>query len=155
MKNYLNQLLIIATFIIVGCSDPCKDAVCGQGACDDGTCICSDGYEGTACEILENNKYFGLYNVTEIECSIVMIPLSSVDVAANEGVGPFKVTLTLTVGGDVIDFFNSTLENGKLNGSGSYNGLQILLTGVFTDVNTFTGTLDGGVFLICDFKMVK
>jgi hypothetical protein len=57
MKNIfkLSSYLLFATMLSVGfsgCSDPCDDAVCLNGAiCDDGDCLCINGYTGTNCEI--------------------------------------------------------------------------------------------------------
>lgn len=39
--------------ILFSCSDACDDVDCGVGTCDDGTCMCPDGYSGTNCEIFD------------------------------------------------------------------------------------------------------
>jgi len=43
-------LIMISISTISGCKDPCKDAVCLNGAtCDDGVCDCALGYTGEHC----------------------------------------------------------------------------------------------------------
>jgi len=40
--------------VVIGlssCSDPCDDVNCGPGVCEDGTCLCPDGFSGINCEI--------------------------------------------------------------------------------------------------------
>lgn len=51
MKKLLYLFLVIAA--ITSCKkDPCKNVVCyNNGVCDDGTCLCPNGYSGTNCEI--------------------------------------------------------------------------------------------------------
>lgn len=51
MKSRILMFFAIAFMGIAGCSDPCDDAVCLNGAtCDDGDCICALGFSGTNCE---------------------------------------------------------------------------------------------------------
>ena len=62
MKKSLFILLSIFT-VFMSCSDPCDDVDCGaNGTCDDGTCLCEDGYEGTSCETEIRAKYLGTYS---------------------------------------------------------------------------------------------
>lgn len=57
MKNLIKRssYLLLATVLSVGfsgCTDPCDDAVCLNGAtCIDGDCHCVNGFTGTNCEI--------------------------------------------------------------------------------------------------------
>jgi hypothetical protein len=38
--------------LVVGCSSPCDDVACLNGGdCNKGTCVCTNGYTGTNCEI--------------------------------------------------------------------------------------------------------
>jgi hypothetical protein len=61
----LFSLLIIAT--TSSCDrKSCKDVVCGVNQqCNNGACICNDGYEGGDCQTESFQKYIGSYNVTE------------------------------------------------------------------------------------------
>jgi len=159
MKNYLNQLLIIAALIIVGCSDPCRDVDCGLGACDDGTCICPVGYEGTACETLEIEKYFGTYNETESMC----IPSGTLEtfeliVAATPNGRPQEVTINLGTQGIAYITFTGTLKNGKVEAALEGNSTLATILGDFTDVNTFVGVYNivaAGGADACSFTMKK
>ena len=160
MKKYLNQLLVIAALIIVGCSDPCKDVVCGPGTCEDGTCICPDGYEGNSCETLTSEKYFGLYDITEEDCGdFAVLSIVTVNIEAKAGGGSSEVTLTLT-GSSIIgsgpnsDTIDGTLINGKLEASGEYFGFVAIVNGVIDDTFTFNGVMTIQ-FTDCDIKMVK
>ena len=46
-------------------NDPCEDTVClNAGTCDDGTCTCADGYEGSDCGTLSAEKFVGQYAVS-------------------------------------------------------------------------------------------
>lgn len=53
MKNLSRHLVALALlFTLANCSDPCDDVNClNGGTCDDGTCLCPDGYLGVNCEI--------------------------------------------------------------------------------------------------------
>ena len=43
-------------------TDPCVDVTCfNDGVCDDGTCMCTDWYEGMDCNTEERTKYYGNY----------------------------------------------------------------------------------------------
>ena len=43
-------------------TDPCVDTTCyNDGVCDDGTCMCTDWYEGMDCSTEERTKYYGNY----------------------------------------------------------------------------------------------
>ena len=62
MKNLLKLSFFAALFLVFSCADPCDDIVCENGAaCDDGTCLCENGYEGDNCEIEARVKYYGTF----------------------------------------------------------------------------------------------
>lgn len=62
MKKLIQFSICAITFLLFSCSDPCDDIDCGtNGTCDDGTCLCSDGYEGLNCETESRTKYLGSF----------------------------------------------------------------------------------------------
>jgi len=156
MKNYLNQLLVIAALLIVGCSDPCKDVVCGPGTCDDGLCICPDGYEGNSCETLENAQYYGIYEITMEECDSGFpfgLGLQSISVLPKDGGGAFDVTIL--VDDEAMEPLDGTLTNGKLDAAGVILGSATTFTGDFTDVNNFAGVISFEGLTSCDITIMK
>ncbi len=64
---FLSVALLSCVLILPGCeNDPCQDVSCGDNAsCDEGICICFDGYEGDLCDQQWRDKYLGSYNVDE------------------------------------------------------------------------------------------
>lgn len=69
MKNIIQFSFLAITLFMFSCSDACDDVDCGaNGSCDDGICICVDGYEGTNCETEIRTKYLGTYNGNFSEC---------------------------------------------------------------------------------------
>lgn len=68
--NFAHISLIIgltATMALSSCKkDACDDVVCLNGAtCNDGSCACAGGYEGTTCGTEVRGKFLSTYNVTE------------------------------------------------------------------------------------------
>jgi hypothetical protein len=73
-------MAIASAMFFTGCTDPCKDVVCTNGECTDGTCVCDTGYEGETCGTAMNEKFTGTFNLTET-C------------APSGTAGPYAVTL--------------------------------------------------------------
>lgn len=68
LSNSLTVFLISLSFLFQACDrDKCENVVCNgpQSYCLDGFCVCPQGYEGTNCDILSQDKYIGNYYVTE------------------------------------------------------------------------------------------
>jgi hypothetical protein len=70
MKTKFFQILGVVAVSVLSfnscTTDACKDVVCqNAGVCEDGTCVCAVGYEGTNCQTLVRAKYLGSYNVNE------------------------------------------------------------------------------------------
>ena len=60
MKNILKLSFLAGLFLVFSCTDPCEDVVCENGGtCDEGTCLCAEGYEGDNCETESRAKYLG------------------------------------------------------------------------------------------------
>ena len=59
----IKTLLLSFVLALASCTtDPCADITCyNDGVCDDGTCICTDWYDGTDCSTEERAKYYGDY----------------------------------------------------------------------------------------------
>ncbi len=157
MKKYLYQMLAIIALFIVGCGDDCKDVDCGPGTCDEGTCICPDGYEGASCEILENAIYFGSFIITEGSCDLGgFIGLESVNIAAKPEGEAFDVRLALAGPGTEVSIMDGTIMDGKLDVSGFYGGFNATLKGEFSnDVSSFAGILDVEGLTTCNITMMK
>ena len=62
------SLLLGSTFYFSSCEkDPCEDTVClNGGTCNDGSCACTDGYEGADCGTLSADKFVGTYSVAAV-----------------------------------------------------------------------------------------
>ncbi len=67
MLSALSAIAAFATVTYSSCeSDPCKAIVCANGGvCNDGSCTCPSGYEGTQCETVMRDKFIGVYVVLE------------------------------------------------------------------------------------------
>jgi hypothetical protein len=67
MKQFHYALILLLTLstAITSCKkdDPCDNVVCSNGGtCNDGTCACAAGYEGTTCATEVRAKFIGTYN---------------------------------------------------------------------------------------------
>jgi len=48
---FLILALLVGSLCFNACQDPCEDVTCENGGtCDDGDCMCPDGFTGTNCE---------------------------------------------------------------------------------------------------------
>lgn len=75
MKNALKSLLfsivilsgVLFAAIYTSCNpDKCKAIACAYGGtCNEGSCKCLPGYEGTNCETITRKKFIGLWAVKE------------------------------------------------------------------------------------------
>lgn len=64
----LTSILVLFTlamglYFLNSCQDPCKDVEClNGGVCEDGECICAEGYEGENCGTEWREKFLGQWN---------------------------------------------------------------------------------------------
>lgn len=63
----LGVFLLCTSLFFTACKPkPCDQVNCAYGGvCDNGTCICQTGYEGTHCEVIIRDKFKGIYQVIE------------------------------------------------------------------------------------------
>ena len=57
-------LAVVSTLLMASCAtDPCMDVTClNASTCSDGTCLCTDWYEGTDCGTEQRTKFLGTYS---------------------------------------------------------------------------------------------
>ena len=69
IKLFFTLFMLIGTItLFTSCEDdPCSDVICENGGtCVEGTCNCTDGYEGADCSTLSADKFVGTYSVAGI-----------------------------------------------------------------------------------------
>jgi len=152
----VKSLLAIASlafgmFVMNACSDPCKDVTCQNGGvCDEGTCICATGYEGTDCATAMNAKFIGSYNVAETcgsgysgNYSNTITAGSAANKITLSNLGNFTTPalITVDVAGTEVSSTNVLDATGrKFTVNGSINSasttLSLTYTVVFTDATT-------------------
>ncbi len=83
MKKLVTFCFLLSFVLLQSCSDPCEDISCNNnGVCDDGTCLCEDGYSGVSCDDVNRTVFIGDWG-GEYEC-----PASgsiSADISITEG----------------------------------------------------------------------
>lgn len=62
----LAPLFLFLTLLLGSCSDDCDDVNClNGGRCEEGDCLCLDGYVGDECQTEMRTQFLGAYNVNE------------------------------------------------------------------------------------------
>ena len=68
-KNILPAILAISCFVmltILSCNSNDNNCLCtGYGICNNGTCICQQGYAGAQCQTLIRGQYTGVWVCTQ------------------------------------------------------------------------------------------
>ncbi|MGB1248689.1 MAG: EB domain-containing protein, partial [Chitinophagales bacterium] len=60
MKNKILGAFLMIAILLASCGDGCKNVEClNGGVCDEGTCMCPDGYIGDDCGEAVNAAYLG------------------------------------------------------------------------------------------------
>ena len=146
MKKLL-FLFAIISMSLFACKDACEDVTCQNGGtCDDGTCICADGYSGTNCETAENAKFVGNYDMLCNGAISANIP-GIIDTTINIVDQP--ATATITAGSGPTDlnletnvtFAGQTLD---VNASGSADGSTFALNDTSINILGFVTVTIGG-----------
>lgn len=142
-SKFLALFIFCAVAMVAGCKkdDACDSITClNGGTCDDGTCTCLAGYEGTTCQTLTRDKFIAVYNVIE-SCSsgnydyTITIQASSVnaDEVILSNFGDFGSGLIKgTVNGTSLNISNQTIDISgvalTVSGSGSLNNNILTVT---------------------------
>jgi hypothetical protein len=157
MKNLKSALaiLVMAFGLMItqnSCRDPCKDVECNNGVCEEGTCKCDAGYEGTNCETAVRTKFLGTYafsencntgqdsytvTITTVDADIQKIRISNIYDAG--------LSTEATVSGTSLTIASQSFGLATISGSGSISGSNLTLSysiaaGGATDACTGTGS---------------
>lgn len=146
--NYLaaGALAVALVFGVQSCKkddpDPCENVTClNGGSCDDGSCNCPDGYNGSQCENEDREIFLGSYSVATgtITCGVSgssSIPAgTSVIVSANSG-GIKKIAISIggvltviaTIDGSSLTVDNQTIGGYVYTGTGSVTSNTLTLS---------------------------
>ena len=109
------------------------------GTCDEGTCLCATGYEGTNCETEIRAKFLGSYNVSE-SCQSGNYTFSMSVTSSSTGVSNIiinnfygiGISVSATINGNSVTIPNQTINDQGLaltiSGSGQLSGNILTLT---------------------------
>ena len=151
---FMRFLILVLVFISISCrkdKDGCEDLSCGEGFCDNGTCICNNWYEGSICSKRATRKFEGTYFARDGGCG-----------------SPSPILFTVTQHDDVINGlwiikeinlyakltsnteFNipvQVIKNNEIKGSGELIGDSLHLNYTFFDgSNTYNCDIIAGPF---------
>lgn len=145
-------LAAVTIFNACGSTDKCESVNCGlNGVCNDGTCVCDAGYEGTNCETETRKKYLGIANVGVGLCTYadtclqktenLVCPAYTSNITANAtDARKFNISnfanlvdnsgnpLNLVVGATVKSSTEVTLDEINVPGQGSLKGSGVYVT---------------------------
>jgi hypothetical protein len=135
MKTFSKLILMCATFgmiAIASCKkeeDPCEGVSClNGGSCNNGTCTCATGYEGSNCGTEQRSKFLASYNVSE-SCNMS---------------GNFNYTMSINTSATGVT--NVVLNNFYGVGAtvtGTVNGSAITIPSQLVNVNSIGHTFSG------------
>src|SRR5438128_7153513 len=114
--SFLGMIAVATVMFFNACSsDPCKDVTClNGGVCDNGSCNCAVGYEGSDCSTISRDKFIKTWNSANNSC-----------INASSG------QLTVTAGSGVLEMSLSNFGH-LICGAGT-----VIVTATITGANTF------------------
>ncbi len=130
MKYLLNLFAFVFVFGLTSCSDPCSDVECGaHGTCDDGTCLCDEGYEGTLCDAKLIDKFVSSWKSTSFQCDgeqeeitfVVEQGSSITTMSLYEIEDPEFVITNITQSENVFTIPAQVLDGTQVSGTGTIN----------------------------------
>jgi hypothetical protein len=107
--------------------DKCKTIVCAHGGvCNEGSCICPSGYEGSNCETTSRDKFLGNWRVFEkgsitnaAQYPISIVPTTAItEVVIKNFYNYFRTNIKATIAGDTIYIPNQQYEGKVIFGVG-------------------------------------
>lgn len=135
MKTLSRLMLMLMTFSVIAIAsckkeeDPCENVSClNGGTCNNGTCACATGYEGSTCATEQRSKFLASYQVSE-SCNVS---------------GNFNYTLTINTSATGIT--NVVVNNFYGVGAtvtGTVSGSSITIPSQLVNVNSTGYTFSG------------
>lgn len=134
--------LFLFTVVVIGActTDECKKVKCqNNGNCDNGQCICPDGFEGKYCETAWRDKFFGIYSASE-SCSASSSNYT-ITISANSSfaeriniynIGNTGLTVVAIVQYDNFSIVQQAFGSGQISGSGSIGTNTISISYSYT-----------------------
>jgi hypothetical protein len=137
-------------------NDKCKAIVCAYGGvCNEGTCVCPSGYEGSRCETLTRERYMGVWQVLEdgtvsnaaqYAISVEAGPKTS-DLVIKNFYNSFMTPVNAYVKGDTLYIPQQDMEDYQVQGIGyiaedKYYGTHGRLTVRYQVTNKTTNLTD-------------
>ena len=131
-KLFIYSILLITIFS--SCLDPCRKTNCINGGyCNNGTCECPFGYEGTNCETEMREKFIGIFNGSYSDSDGDTYK-DKIIISARASVTELKIPLyksfligTISNGNNFV-IKNQSVETGiSTEGKGSIKGNKIII----------------------------
>jgi len=81
----------------MSCSDPCDEVNCGaNGQCNEGICLCDDGFEGENCETASRDRFLGFWEASVYGCMPGNNPVVNYTLSAAEKPNEIQITTETT-----------------------------------------------------------
>lgn len=156
MKNYFRILSLVFVLGVYSCGDNCDGIECGPGVCEDGTCVCPDGFEGASCETNSNSVYYGDYVVVKETCGTTnnTTNIEAMSIAAHSNGNPTEIELTASSSSTTATI-DGTIVNGNIEAEGTFSSFTLGISGTFTDNDNFEATLTGAGLVCSDLTYAK
>lgn len=106
--NLPGILALGLTLAFASCGNPCRDVVCNDGFCVEGDCVCDQGYETSDCSVAFNEKFDGIYSLTET-CDSTGANGYLVTVAPSATLA-YEAVITGLYGGDTLSQVKATID---------------------------------------------
>lgn len=113
------------------CQDACNDACMNDSTCIDGTCLCTEGYEGDSCETEIRGSFIGFWNGNAI-CNEVENGVINMEISRDES-DPLEVLISFPLTNSSIGLTNyEIIVQGNVVDA---TRLEILETSILTPNN--------------------